>query len=111
MPANKSTLLALACLLGGCASSEGPVRSITIAANNTATVDRGFGATPALRSERTHVVNVRPLNEKFWNDALAYAMPSFAVLVTNGGTQPINLKPNDVAVFSGERRLVLLNLV
>ncbi len=107
MPARNSVLLALVCLGGGCAAS-GPVRTLAIAANNQAVVDRGFTGMAALRSEQTNVVTVHPLRAKLWHDERA-PQPWFSVLVTNGGTQNLILLPNDVAVFSGERRIVLLN--
>lgn len=103
---NQSALAAVICLAAGCASS-GPVRSLAVAQGNTAVVDHGFRGGVALRSERTHVVNVRPLKEKF-SDA-TFTLPTFAVLVTNGGVENVELKPNDIAAFSGDRRLVVLN--
>ncbi len=87
-------------LVGGCISG-GPVRSLVPAARNPAVVERNVDGTVTLRSVKTHVVSVLPLNKRFSGDV--YALPSLHVIVTNGGDKNITLKPADVSARAGDQ--------
>ena len=93
-------------LAAGCASS-GPVRSLAIAANNKAVVERNLDGTVALRSQQAHIVSVLPLSGKFSSDT--FALPSLYVIVTNGGKENLTLKPDDISAYAGDQEVALLN--
>jgi hypothetical protein len=93
-------------LAAGCFSS-GPIRSLAPAANNPAVVEHNLDGTVILRSQRTHVVSVVPLGERFSSDV--WGLPAFYVIVTNGSKENVTLQPNDVSAYAGDGRVALLN--
>jgi hypothetical protein len=93
-------------LAAGCTSS-GPVRSFGVAASNPAVVERNLDGTVTLRSLQTHIVSVLPLNKTFSSGT--FTLPSFHVIVTNGGKENVTLKPSDISAYAGDRRVALLD--
>jgi hypothetical protein len=94
----------LATLLAGCAS-QGPVRSLAAAANNSAAVEQDRDGTVTLRSHQTHVVSVLPAGGRFSSDV--WGLPAFYVIVTNGGKENVTLKPADISAYAGDRRVAV----
>lgn len=77
------------------------------AASNPTVVERNLDDTVTLRSLQTHIVSVLPLNKTFSSDP--YTLPSFHVIVTNGGKGNVTLKPGDISAYAGDRRVTLLD--
>src|SRR5262245_30942808 len=102
----KLGLLFPSLLVAGCISG-GPVRSLAVAANNPAVVERDLDGTVTLRSLQTHIVSVWPMNKRFSN--ATYTLPALYVIVTNGGKEDLKLKPDDIRAYSGDRRVALLS--
>jgi hypothetical protein len=82
-------------LAAGCASTH----TLAVAEGNTAAPGTDPDGTIVLRSELKHVVAVRPLTAKFSNDV--HALPSFSVIVRNGGARGLAFTPADITVSSG----------
>lgn len=101
----KLGILLLILFATGCAWN-GPVRSLAVAPNNTAVVG-DLDGTMAMRSQQTHVVSVLSLSRTFSGDTRA--LPSFHVIVTNGGKENVTLKPRDIAAYAGDWRVALLD--
>jgi hypothetical protein len=106
MPAPKLGFLLLIPLTAGCVWN-GPVRSLAIAANNKAVVERDADGTVLMRSQQTNFVSVISRGTTFSHDS--YALPSLYVMVTNGGEKNVTLKPGDITAYSGDQRVALLN--
>lgn len=99
-------LLVIALVLasaGGCVSP----RTLGLAPGQAASLGHDPDGTPVLRSQKTHAVAVRPLTEKFGGEAAS--LPAFSILVTNRGTAAVTLSAPDVQVFSGERKVAVLD--
>jgi hypothetical protein len=105
MLAPRLVILFLLLLTAGCIGG-GPVRSLAVAASNLTAVERSLDGTVTLRSLQTHVVSVLPMNKRFSN--ATFTLPSFHVIVTNGGKENVTLMPRDVAAYAGDRRVKLL---
>ncbi len=105
MPAFKFGVVLPVLLVAGCISG-GPVRSLAPAASNPTEVERGLDGAVTLRSLQTHVVSVLPMNKRFSSDT--FTLPSFYVIVTNGGKEDVALKPSDISAYAGDRRVKLL---
>src|SRR5262245_4313616 len=90
-------LLCLAATLSvtaGCAST----RTLRVAAGNTAHGERQADGTTVLRSEKKHTVVVTPIATRFSNELRE--LPSFSVMVTNGGAEALRFGPDNVLVTS-----------
>ena len=103
MSAPKLGVLLLILLAAGC-TWNGPVRSL-VAANNREVV-RELDGPVLMRSHQTHLVSVLPLNTTF--SRATFTLPSFHVIVTNGGKENVTLKPADISADAGGRRVALL---
>jgi hypothetical protein len=106
MLAPKLGILFLPLLAAGCIGG-GPVRSLAVAASNPAVVERNLDGTVTLRSAQTHIVSVLPLGGRFSSDT--FTLPSFYVIVTNGGNENVTLKLRDISAYAGDRRVALLD--
>ena len=106
MPSRALGLVALILLATGCTWS-GPVRSLTVAANNPSEIERGLDGTVVMRSHRTHFVSVLSRGDRFSSDTLT--VPSLYVIVTNGGKDNLTFNPRDIAAYAGDRRVALLH--
>ena len=106
MPALKLGILFPILLVAGCISG-GPVRSLAPAASNPTVVERNLDGAVTLRSAQTHVVSVLPMNKRFSSDT--FTLPSFYVIVTNGGKENVTLKPDDISAYAGDQRVKLLS--
>src|SRR4051812_17242713 len=88
-------------LAAGCASS-GPVRSLVVAAGNRGEVERNLDGTVTLRSQKTHLVSVLPLNRNFSGET--FGLPSFSVIVPKGGKENLPPQPGDILAYRATRR-------
>jgi hypothetical protein len=96
--------LAMACLaVAGCTTT----RTLSVAAGNSAGVERDPDGTTVLRSELKHTVIVRPIAARFSNELRE--MPSFAVMVANGGAEVVAFGPGDVRVTSEGVKVTVLS--
>lgn len=86
--------------LSGCASS----RILRIAGENSSGFSYDADGTVVLRSEKSHNVAVRIARER--GSAEAVAMPALTIYVTNGGTKPMMVGPEDISAVTGDNQPV-----